>query len=236
MQMKATAGAVLLALTLAGAANAQTMIDIDQPGTTLADVLGHSFRVHDKIFTFTQSSFLSDQFNANQIFISSFMNADPMTGVGFRLTGAFNDTTPGDLDPSGFMLSYSVDVAPEAVAAGYRLMFGQLRFNGAATGAGSFARVDETMRTASDMLIGTGNVMATEGGPNVYGHDFVASAPMTHINVVKNVRFFAGGEGGTASASFVDQGFGQTVIIPLPGTAGLGLAGLGLVALRRRRR
>ncbi|HYE60384.1 MAG TPA: hypothetical protein VD997_00175 [Phycisphaerales bacterium] len=236
MHRKAVAGAVLMALSLAGAASAQTMIDIDQPGMTLANVLGHSFRVGDKIFTFTQNSFLSDQFNANQIFISSFQNADPMTGVGFRLTGAFNDLTPGDLDPSGFMLTYSVTVAPEFAAQGYRLTHGQLRFNGAATGAGSFARVDETMRTAADMLIGTGNVQATEGGPNVYGHDFVSSEPVTHINVVKNVRFFAAGEGGTASASFVDQGFGQTVIIPLPGTAGLGLAGLGLVALRRRRR
>ena len=234
MHLKAAAAAVLTMASLASVAHAQQLVDITQPGTTLADVLGRSFRVGDKIFTMSQNAFLSDQFSANEIFISAVVNADPMSGVGFRMTGAFNDS-PNDELPSGFMLSYSVDVAPEFAAQGYRIMTGQLRFNGAATGAGSFARVDETMRTAGDMLIGTGNVMASQGGPNVYGLDFAATEPQTRINVVKNVRFFASSPGGTASASFVDQGFGQIVMIPLPGTAGLGMAGLGLAALRRRR-
>ncbi len=234
MHRKAAVGAVLAAAAFTGAAHAQQMVDITQPGTTLQSVLGRQFRVGDKIFTMSQNAFLSDQFNASNIFISAVINDDPMTGVGFRLAGAFNDT-PGDSVVSGFMLSYSVEVAPEFAAQGYMIQNGQLRFNGAATGNGSFARVDETMRTAGDMLIGTGNVEATEAGPNVYGLNFAASEPTTRINVVKNVRFFASGDSGTSSASFVDQGFGQIVMIPLPTTAGLGLAGLGMVALRRRR-
>jgi hypothetical protein len=239
MQKIAKAGAVLMALSLAGAASAQTMVDITQPGTTLADVIGRQFQVGDKIFTMGANAFLSDQFNASQIFISAVINADPMTGMGFRLTGAFNDTNPGDADPSGFMLSYTVNVSPEFAAQGYRITEGQLRFNGSASGAGSFARVDETMRAAGDMLIGTGHVEASAAGPNTYEHRFTPSEALTQISVVKDVRFFANGLDGTSTASFVDQAFGQTVVmnvIPLPGTAGLGLAGLSVVALRRRRR
>ena len=234
MHRKAAVWAATAAAAIASAAHAQQMVDITQPGTTLQSVLGKQFRVGDKIFTMPQNAFLSDQFSASQIFISAVVNDDPMSGVGFRLTGAFHDT-PGDDVISGFMLSYSVEVAPEFAAQGYRIQNGQLRFNGAASGMGSFARVDETMRTAGDMLIGTGYVQATETGPNVYGLNFAASEPTTRINVVKNVRFFANGQNGTSSASFVDQGFGQIVMIPLPAAAGLGRAGLGLLALRRRR-
>jgi hypothetical protein len=226
-----------MALSLAGAASAQTMVDITQPGVTLADVIGRQFQVGDKIFTMGSNAFQSDQFTANQIFISAIMNADPMTGMGFRLTGAFNDLNTSDQDPSGFMLSYTVDVSPDFAAQGWRITEGQLRFNGSASGTGSFARVDETMRAAGDMLIGSGHVEASAAGPNTFEHRFVPSESLTHISVVKDVRFFANGDSGTATASFVDQAFGQTmVIIPLPGTAGLGMAGLGLVALRRRRR
>jgi hypothetical protein len=237
MNRTAVASAALLALSVAGVANAQTMVDITRPGVTLADVLGNQFQVGDKIFTMGANAFVSDQFNASQIFISAIQNADPMTGMGFRLTGAFNDTNPGDQDPSGFMLSYTVDVQPEFAAQGFRITSGQLRFNGSASGAGSFARVDETMRAAGDMLIGSGHVESTAAGPNTFEHNFTPTEALTHISVVKDVRFFANGDTGTATASFVDQAFGQTmVIIPLPGAAGLGKAGLGLVALRRRRR
>jgi hypothetical protein len=235
MYRKAIAAGLLGTAMMAGAANAQQMIDITQPGVTLANVIGNQFRVGDKIFTFGSNSFVSDQFSASQIFISAVSNPDPMTGVGFRLTGSFNDINPGDSEVSGFMLSYSVDVAADAAAQGFRIAQGQLRFNGAAHGDGSFARVDETMRTAGDMLIGSGFVQATQAGPNTYGLDFNARELLTHINVVKDVRFFANGAAGAASASFIDQAFAQTVIIPLPTTAGLGMAGLGLVAMRRRR-
>ncbi len=236
MTTRTIASLLVVSAGLAATSAHAQLVDITQPNTTLASVLGRQFRVGDKIFTMPQNAFISGEFNPAEIFINAVSNADPMTGVGFRLSGAFNDATPGDANVSGFMLSYSVDVAPEFAAQGYRILNGQLRFNGAATGDGSFARVDETMRTAGDMLIGSGNVMASQNGPNVFGFNFPAAVPVTHIDVVKDVRFFAAGAGGTASASFIDQAFAQTVIIPLPTTAGMGMAGLGILAARRRRR
>lgn len=226
--------AAFAAALLAGSAHAQ-LVDITQPNTTLASVLGHQFRVGDKVFTMPQNAFVSDQFNASQVFISA-LGADSPTGSGFRLSGTFSDVTPGDLDPSGFMLAYSVDIALEFVAQGRTITTGQLRFNGAATGAGSFTRVDETMRAAGDVLIGSGNVQTVAGGTGVAELNFNAS-PTSHIDVVKNIRFFANGSSDLAEGGFIDQGFGGNfVVIPLPSSAGLAMAGLGVLATRRRRR
>jgi hypothetical protein len=64
---------------------------------------------------------------------------------------------------------------------------------------------------------------------------FTSVAGLTKLNLVKDVQFFANGDNGTATASFVDQVFNQVQIIPLPTTAGLAFAGLTGLAVRRRR-
>jgi hypothetical protein len=220
-----------------GAARAN-IIDITQPGVTLAQVLGNQFQVGDKLFTVAANGFNSSVFSANQIFISAVVNNDPITGQGFRLTGAFHDT-PGDSNGSEFVISYSVDIVPSFIAQGYRFNNVDLRFNGAAAGTGSFARVDETVMNGNNQTQGVGSVYALGGGASSFEdpiglpHD---NGGLTHLNVVKDVQFFANGPNGAASASFVDQAFGQFVTaIPLPTGAGMGALGLLIVGVRRRR-
>src|ERR1044071_1422363 len=118
MTRQALAATVVAVAAIAGSARAD-LIDITQPNTTLAQVVGHQFRVGDKIFTVAATGFNSSVFNASQIFISPVVNADPLTGQGFRLTGAFHDV-PGDANGSEFVLAFSVDIAPEFISQGYR--------------------------------------------------------------------------------------------------------------------
>src|SRR5580765_7667206 len=151
MSKQAVAISVIALAACTGAARAD-IIDITQPGTTLQRVLGNQFRVGDKIFSIASNGFNSSVFNANQIFISPVVNNDPITGQGFRLTGAFHDV-PGNNTGSEFVIAFSVDIAPEFIAQGYRFDNVQLRFNGAATGNGSFSRVDETVLNGNNQNV-----------------------------------------------------------------------------------
>jgi uncharacterized protein (TIGR03382 family) len=110
-----------------------------------------------------------------------------------------------------------------------------LRFNGAATGNGSFARVDETVMNGNNNILGNHSVWAIGGGTTRLEDHFLSVRGLTRLTLVKDVQFFANGASGTATASFVDQVFSQ-VVIPLPTTGAMGLAGLSLLAVRRRRR
>jgi hypothetical protein len=211
-----------------------TIIDITVPNRTLADVLGNQFLVGDKLFSVSEKGFRSTTFTPSQIFISPLVNADPLSGQGFRLSGSFLDP-PGN-GGSDFVFQYTVEITPDFINRGFRIDDADLRFNGSATGAGSFSRVDETLLDENNHILDNKSVFAFGTGTppdHLEDHSFFAP-PRTFINVVKDVQFFAAGADGTATASFVDQEFSQ-VVIPLPVGAGLGLAGLGLVAIRRRR-
>jgi hypothetical protein len=231
--MKKIIAAVLVSVAgLAGTATAQ-LVDISQPNTTLAQVLGRQFIVGDKLFTMPANAFGSANFNASQIFISPVTTPNPNVGVGFRLTGAFNDA-PGGAG-TDFVLSYSIEILPQFIAQGLRFTDAQLRFNGSATGNGSFARVDETVMNANNQILGNHSVWAIGGGTTRLDDHFLSVRGLTKLNLVKDVQFFANGSTGTAAASFVDQVFSQ-VVIPLPTTGALAAAGLGALAIRRRRR
>jgi hypothetical protein len=236
----------ILALTLlAGAAlvsNAQaSLIDITVPGRTLADVLGHRFIVGDKEFTMPANAFSSAVFNANQIFIQPNVSGNPLAGQGFRLTGAWTDS-PG-FPGSDFTLAYDVQILPEFVAQGYRFDDAILRFNGVATGAGSFARVDETVMNGNNNIIDQVSVfsLGVQGGTGSSDLESVVDAHgLTRLRLLKDVHLFTntgtnGVPGGySSSISFIDQVFSQ-VVIPLPTTAAMGMVALGIGAVRRRR-
>jgi hypothetical protein len=210
-----------------------TLIDISVPGRTLQDVLGNEFIVGDKLFRVSEKGFRSTTFTPNQVFIGPLINANPLSGQGFRLSGSFLDPPGGG--GSDFVFQYSVEVLPDFIRQGLRIDDADLRFNGSATGAGSFSRVDETLFDENNNILVNKSVFAYgSGDPPDHLEDHSSFAPpRTFLNVVKDVHFFAV-DGGTASASFIDQEFSQ-VIIPLPVGAGLGLAGLGIVLIRRRR-
>jgi hypothetical protein len=230
--MKKILAAVLVsAAGLTGAAHAQ-LVDITQPNTTLASVLGRQFIVGDKLFTMPSNAFQSVAFNANQVFISPMTTPNPNVGVGFRLTGAFNDAPGGG--GTDFVLMYSVEILPQFIAQGMRFTGANLRFNGSATGNGSFARVDETVMDGNNRILGNHSVFAIGGGASDLEDVFESVDGFTKLNLVKDVQFFANGANGTAAASFVDQVFNQ-VVIPLPTTAGLAAAGMLGLAVRRRR-
>ena len=232
MQTRSIAAVLVGVAGFVGAAQAQ-LVDITQPNTTLAQVLGRQFIVGDKLFTMPANAFGSAFFNANQIFITPLTTPDPNTGVGFRLTGAFLDAPGGN--GTDFVLSYSVEILPDFIAQGMRFTGANLRFNGAATGDGSFARVDETVMNANNQVLGNHSVWAIGGGTTRLEDVFTSVNGLTKLNLVKDVQFFANGSAGTATASFVDQVFNQVQIIPLPTTAGLALAGLTGLAVHRRR-
>jgi hypothetical protein len=217
------------ALLAAAAATASAeIIDITLPNTRLSAVIGNQFMVGNQLFTVGAGGFQSAQFNAADIFISPVINGDPLTGQGFRLFGAWNGIP--NAAASRFILTYDVDLTPEAIAQGNRFNLATLRFNGTATGAGSFARVDESVGT-NEGAFDTLTVSAFGEGSSTL-QDAGAVANLTHMRLITDAQFLAVGASGTAGASFIDNSFGQ-FIIPAPGAAVL--LGMGLVMARRRR-
>ncbi len=202
-----------------------------QLSTVLASA-DHQVLIGDKAFTF--NSYTSVQFPATSVFVTGFIAPVPNDGIGFDITGGFGDTQPGDATTARFTLGYTVDIQASFLAQGYRLKDIGLAFNGSSNGAGSFARVDETVMNGATTL-------ATLAANNIFGQTAVlqdyrdfSPANYTQFTVSKDVKFFAAGASDSASASFVRQTFSQT-IVPAPGSAALlGLG--GLVAVRRRRR
>ena len=202
---------------------------------SLAAVLASNDRkiaINDKIFTL--GAYTSDTFSAGNVFLTAFIAANPLDGIGFDLTGGFGDVNPADTLASQFHLAYTVNIDPEFLGRGYRLKDIALVFNGSATGQGSTATVHEAVSDATSTALGALDVFAIGGGP-IHQQDFrdfsLLSYPSFSVDTV--AQFLAASPNGSASASFIRQTFSQ-VITPAPGTAAL-LGMGGLLATRRRR-
>jgi hypothetical protein len=207
------------------------VIDITVPGTTLQQVVGNQFIVNNHLFTLAPNAFTSNLFNPSLIFITPVLNADPLTGAGFRLTGSFQDPPGGG--PSTFSLHYTVDMLPPAIAAGLRFDRADLRFNGFADGSGSVAQVAETVSSSAEGALGVITVSNNDGSTPVFENQTVfASNSLTQLTIQDDGQFDSGEEG-SSSASFFDFSFGDRAV-PTPGTLAL-LAG-ALVLTRSRRR
>lgn len=220
------------AIFCAGTVRAE-VIDITVPGTTLQQVIGNQFIVGNHLFTLNSNAFSSSVFNPSQIFITPVLNADPTTGAGFRLTGAFGDPPGGG--SSTFTLSYAVDMQPAAIAAGMRFDRADLRFNGSSSGDGSMAGVTESISSSNEGALGTLNVSNNAGGTPVFQDQTIfASNTLTELSVVDDGHFLAAGDSGTSSDSFNDFSFGDRSV-PTPGAITILAAGAAILVRRSRR-
>lgn len=235
-------GLPLAAIAIAAAAgSAQAVFVLENGGqVNLAAVLNsndRSFQVGDKLFKVV--TYTSAALPASILTVTGFISFNPLDGIGFDLTGGMGDQ-PGDTDIADINIRYTIEILPDAYAAGFRITDVGLAFNGAASGTGSYARVDESIFDFFGIpglnLLDTRAVFANAGPPPSARLQDFAFLPdpingYRKLEIIKDIQFQAVGTAGTSSASFVRQSFSQ---IPTPG--GSLLAGVaGMILFRRRR-
>jgi hypothetical protein len=198
--------------------------------------------IDDKLFTF--ESFGSNGLRANDFRVVGFIGAgshgNGLNNVGFDITGPFGDTTPGADGMNEMNIQYSVEVLPEFYERGVRLCDTRLTFNGSSGGAGSFARVDETIIDLDfNNYLGTLSAYDTFGPPQdrrlfdaIDFCDTYGTSGYRAFEINKDLKFFAATENGFSSASFVRQEFSQVYV---PGPGSLALLALAAIGARRRR-
>lgn len=214
-------------------------IDLTTPGTsaTMAAVLAQpgpdagKFIVFDKIFeitVFSPAAGAPDAFQASNITVTGRNNG--FDGVGFRMFGQWADL-PGDVNTFGFTIVYNATVLPSFAAQGVRISGVNLAFNGASSGLGSVASVDESVFDGQTLL-GTARVESVEGNPPTLSNMIPVDPALVSVNVIKDFKVFSPSETGFATTSFIEQTFKQ--VVPAPGAGVMAAMGLGLIARRRR--
>jgi hypothetical protein len=232
----ATAACGLVMVAASGALAAP--IDLTNPASsaTLAQILGQAgndaghFIVADKEFhvlTFAPTPGAPPAFSAANITVVGRDNG--LNGTGFRFFAQWADN-PGDPSTFGFTFEYDVNILAAYVAQGYRITGVNLAFNGAASGVGSVASVDETVFDGQTFL-GSARVFADGSTGTSDQDDMVPFTPRTGVNVIKDFKVFSPSANGLATVSFIEQTFKQ---IPTPGSGATALCGF-LVLSRRRR-
>lgn len=231
----APAAVIVVLAASAGAAP----VDLTAPGTsaTIAQVLAQpgpdagKFIVFDKVFeitAFTPAAGAPASFQSGNVTIVGRNNGND--GVGFRLFGQWADL-PGDAGPYGFTIVYNATVLDDYAAQGVRIAGVNLAFNGASGGTGSVASVDESVFSGQSLL-GNARVESLEGNAPTLSAVVPLESPLVTVNVIKDFKVFAPSPTGFATTSFIEQTFKQ--IVPTPGTAVIAMAGLGMIARRRR--
>ncbi|HYO25058.1 MAG TPA: PEP-CTERM sorting domain-containing protein [Lacipirellulaceae bacterium] len=197
----------------------------------LADPTG-SVTVGDKVFTGFGYSGTNDMPAAANVNVLGLKDADGNWGLRFQ--GAFQDQ-PGD-GASDAHISFMVEVPAAQAAQGWRITDAHLAINGAATGGDdSYFIVDETLSNGQALeayvtTLGPGNVLQSQLT------DEVIFAPVTKLNVVKDILAeAASGNFLPARGTVIDQSFSQELIPEPTSITLLGLSGLAMVGVARRR-
>ena len=212
-------------------------------GTMFSPGGDRTVQIDDKVFTFQSvtSSTLSPADFRIRAYVSAGTNQWGLHDVGFDIVGPFGDFTPGNGMYADMNVRYTVAVLPSAYAADVRLCDIGLSFDGAVTGTGSIARVDETVLDLdTNTFLGNLAAFATAGPPpggawsssldfcQMYGVDGYRA-----FEVNKNIKFFASALG-SSTATFVRQEFSQ-IMAPAPGAIALLGIGAAVGGGRRRR-
>jgi hypothetical protein len=222
------AGAALVNLTpAAGTSNSATSV-------TLADLVGGNvmgLTVGDKTFTGFSYSPSGDMPTAANVNVLGFKDGAGNWGVTFQ--GAFLDLPGGGASDAA--VRFVVGVAPGQTAPNPRkITDAHLQLGGVGMGANSFFTVDESFAPDSNNTLSAFMSTIAPGGTQL-NDSTIFGTPLTTLHVTKDILALAGaGSFLPARATVIDQSFSQTPI-PEPATVMLGLTGLALVGVNRRR-
>lgn len=212
---------------------------VSSTSVTLADLIADtqgSLTVGDKVFTGFGYSFGGDMPASSQIQVLGLK--DVAGNWGLRFQGPFLDLPGGPGNgASDAHISFAVEVAAAQAAQGIRITDAHLELFGVGAGEDSQFSVDEGFAGLTEILNAH---YSTLGAATVANPDFVQSdnvifaTPQLKLNVVKDILALANANSTQAArTTVIDQSFSQ---IPEPTSMVLfGVAGLGMVAVARRR-
>lgn len=187
--------------------------------------------VGDKIFSeFFYSTLPNDDMpDPENINIFGFQDLDDNLGISFH--GVFWDLPGGG--PSDALIRFTVEVAPDELAEGFRISDAHLFLGGVDVGDNSFLAVDESFQGINQTL----NTFATTlGGPlsQDLADEVFFGQLYTKLRVTKDILAFTGDTDRPARTTVIDQSFSQ-MIIPEPASLVLfTMFGLRLATARRR--
>ncbi len=223
------ASAALVNLTPAGG-NGSTSGASVLLSDLIADVTGGA-TVGDKVFTGFSYSKIGDMPNANQINVLGIKDASGNWGITFH--GSFLDLPGGGA--SDALIRYMVEVDFLNAQLGTRITDAHVNIGGVGAGPGGFLSVDESFAGRNETL----SAFFSRLGPTTDAQlsDFTVFNPSaTKLNVTKDILALAADNSTQLTrATAVDQSFSQTPI-PEPTTVCLlGMTGLALFGVGRRR-
>lgn len=228
-----SASAAIVDLTPAGGNGSQSATSV-LLSDLIADVTGGA-KVGDKIFTGFGYSKIGDMPNPNQINVLGIKDVEGNWGITFH--GSFIDL-PGN-GPSDALVRYMVEVEFLNAQQGIRITDAHLNLAGVGAGDEGFLSVDETFAGFNNNTLSVyfSNIGPTHPPADAKLSDVTLFNPgVTKLNVTKDIFALAADNSSQITrATAVDQSFSQTGIPEPTCMVMLGISGLALVGVTRRR-